>query len=346
MWRNTVDVYRCPYSQEPLALVAEPASAEVDEVASGKLVSRSGRSYAIEAGIPVLIDHNDESFSAEEKHENAYYQAVSQTYDDVMDWVFKSFYEDESTVRGKMIDLLDLAPTAKVLETGAGTCRDSVHIAERLGPAGALFVQDLSSHMLQVGRKRMEAARAGAHGPRTEYSVGNAARLPFPDGYFDAAFHFGGLNLFTDKTRAVAEMARVVRPGGKVVFGDEGVAPWLRTTLHGQILMNSNKLYTYTPPMECLPECARDAGVRWVLGSAYYVVDFRVGDGPPRLDLDLPILGRRGGTHRSRFYGTLDGVTVEAKQLAEAAARQSGLTLHEWLDRVVRSAATPNRKAA
>jgi hypothetical protein len=146
--------------------------------------------------------------------------------------------------------------------------------------------------------------------------------------------------LFTDQALAIAEMARVVRVGGKVVFGDEGVAPWLREKPHGQILMNSNRLYKYTPPMDKLPECASDACVRWFLGNAYYTIDFRVGDGPPRLDLDLPVLGRRGGTHRTRHYGVLEGVTPEAKAMAERAAKASGLSMHEWLDRAVRTAAT------
>jgi ubiquinone/menaquinone biosynthesis C-methylase UbiE len=310
-------------------------TADAADVRSGRLVG-AGRSYPIQDGIPHLIDWSAESFSPEEEREHAYYQATSDGYDAVMDWVFRSFYEDEAAFRGKMVDLLELKPGSRVLETGAGTCRDSVHIGRRVGTTGELFVQDLSSHMLSIGRERL--AQAGAM-PRAEFFVGNAARLPFPDHSFDAAFHFGGINLFTDRAKAIAEMARVVRVGGKVVFGDEGLAPWLRNSTYGDILQNSNKLYRYSPPLELLPECARDAGVRWLLGGAYYVIDFRVGEGPPPLDLDLPILGRRGGTHRTRYYGALEGVTLEAKALAEQAAQASGLSLHEWLDRAVRSAA-------
>lgn len=322
--------YRCPYTHEPLTRESE------------RLVAPNGRAYRIEDGIPFLINFAEESFSPEEEREHAYYQASSDSYDAVMDWVFKSFCESEDKFRGTMIDLLGLKPGDRVLETGAGTCRDSVHIGRRLGPNGELFVQDLSSHMLAIGRRRMQTSAREL--PRTEYFVGNAARLPFPDRCFDAAFHFGGINLFTDRAKAIAEMARVVRVGGKVVFGDEGLAPWLRSTTYGEILQNSNKLYRYTPPIELLPECARDASLRWLLGNAYYVIDFRVGDGPPPLDLDLPIVGRRGGTHRSRFYGNLEGVTPEAKVLAERAAQASGLSLHEWLDRAVRSAAREGQR--
>ena len=338
MRRSAAELYRCPYTGEPLAV--EIDTADGSHVISGQLVATSGRVYRIDDGIPFLLDLQQESLSVEERKENDYYQASSQSYDAIMDWVYKSFYEDEETVRSKVIDLLELSPTSRVLETGAGTCRDSAHILRRLGPDGELYAQDLSPEMLTLGRKRVEESKTGrGPRPRTEFFVGNAAHLPFPDRCFDAAFHFGGINLFTDRRAAIAEMARVVCVGGKVVFGDEGVAPWLRQTLHGEILMNSNKLYRFEPPTEFLPESARDAAVRWFLGNAYYMVDFRVGDGPPRLDLDLPIVGRRGGTHRTRYYGALEGVTVQAKALAEKAARDSGLTLHEWLDRAVRAAA-------
>jgi ubiquinone/menaquinone biosynthesis C-methylase UbiE len=338
MDRRAAEVYRCPYSKQPLTLQAE--SDDRGEVLSGALISESGRRYPITDGMPLLISVEDECFGEAEKREHEYYQATSHSYDAVLDWVFRSFYEDEDEVRGKMVGLLELKPNHRVLETGAGTCRDSLYIAQRLGPDGRFFVQDLSANMLQIGRRKMrEAASRGQIACKTEHFVGNAAHLPFPDGYFDAAFHFGGLNLFTDRRKALAEMTRVVHVGGKVVAGDEGIGPWHRNTTYGDILMNSSKLYQYHAPIDCLPECARDVCVRWVLGNAYYLLEFRVGEGPPRLDLDLPIQGKRGGTHRTRYYGVLEGVTVEAKNLVHKAAEASGLTIHEWLDAAVRKEA-------
>jgi hypothetical protein len=70
------------------------------------------------------------------------------------------------------------------------------------------------------------------------------------------------------------------------------------------------------------------------------LIDFTVGEGHPRVNLDLPILGSRGGTHRTRYYGRLEGVTIEAKEMADRAARQLGMSRHEWLERAVRAAAT------
>jgi ubiquinone/menaquinone biosynthesis C-methylase UbiE len=338
------EAYRCPYTGENLRLEMEAGGLQ-GEVVQGSMLSVGGLRFAVRDGIPHLIQSDRETYSEEEKREKEYYEATSRSYDAVMDWLFKSFFEDESTVRNRMVDSLDLKPSYRVLETGAGTCRDTAYIARRIGPKGEIFVQDLSPNMLTIGREhlRRHGLMDGSHG-RIEFFIGNAARLPFPDGFFDAAFHFGGLNLFTDKKRALAEMARVVRVGGKVVIGDEGVAPWHRQSEYGAILMNSNRLYGYTPPMECVPENVYEVCLRWLLGNAFYLIDFRVGQGTPKIDLDLPIQGKRGGTHRTRFHGVLEGVTLEAKKMAHAAAEASGLTVHEWLDRAVRGEAERSLK--
>jgi ubiquinone/menaquinone biosynthesis C-methylase UbiE len=268
-------------------------------------VSAGGLEYAVVDGVAHLIHPERESYGPEEARDNEFYEATAGDYDAAVDWVFRSFFADEADVRGRIVDLLELEPSHRVLETGAGTCRDTVVIAERLGPQGELFVQDLSPNMLSIGRARVADAGLldGSHG-RTDFYVGNAAHLPFPDGFFDAAYHFGGINYFTDRRRALAEMTRVVRVGGKVVVGDEGIAPWLHETEQAAILTASHPPYANAAPIDCLPTVAQDVHVRWLMGNAFYAVDFRVGDGPPRADLDLPIPTGRGGTHRTRYLGT------------------------------------------
>lgn len=326
--------YLCPYTRQPLTL--EASEAADGETASGTLRAPDGHGYPIEDGIARLIDFDRESFSAPEQRELAFYESAAADYDATMEWVFRSFHEDEDEVREGMLQPLRLEPAHKVLETGCGTCRDSVRIARRLGPNGRLFLQDLSPSMLRIGKERIDAARrAGEIDCPVEFFTGNAMTLPFPDGFFDAAFHFGGINVFSDEAAAVAEMARVVRKGGRVVFGDEGLAPWLRTDEYGKILMHSSPLYEYQAPLEIVPVSARDASVQWIIGNAYYLIAFTVGEGAPPLDLDLPIVGRRGGTHRTRYYGALEGVTPETRERVTEAASGEGLSIHEWLERAL-----------
>jgi hypothetical protein len=71
----------------------------------------------------------------------------------------------------------------------------------------------------------------------------------------------------------------------------------------------------------------------------FYLIDFRVGEGEPTGNFDFEIPGPRGGTYRSRYLGQLEGVKVETKRLAEQAREKKCISMHDWLDEVVRQAA-------
>jgi ubiquinone/menaquinone biosynthesis C-methylase UbiE len=253
-----------------------------------------GRAFAVVDGVPDLT-HPEELVPSDAEFQQKY-DAGAEDYDRGLDWLFKAFHEQEDAVRSRLIDLLDVGAGNRVLETGCGTGRDSLHIAERIAPSGELHLQDLSIGMLRVAQRKLANAPVPVN-----FVLSNASYLPFPDRFFDAAFHFGGINTFGAQQRAVDELTRVVKIGGKVVFGDEGIAPWLREKEIGEILVNANPLYAHTPPLESLPEWALDTSVRWILGNAFYVIDYRVGEAAPPVDLDLPIPGQRGGTLRSRY---------------------------------------------
>jgi ubiquinone/menaquinone biosynthesis C-methylase UbiE len=263
------------------------------EVTRGRLLCVCGRDYPIEEGIPNLV-YPEKLLPSDEVFKQKYDKAAEQ-YDVGLDWLFRSFYEDEDSIRSGMTELLDLRPDSRVLEIGCGTGKDSQHILARLDGKGELYAQDISLGMVRLARRRLEGFQT-----RIDYFLSNASYLPFVDRHFDAVFHFGGLNTFGEIKKALTEMTRVVRLGGKVVVGDEGVAPWLRKKEFGRILINANPLYRHRPPLECLPESARDVRLRWILGNAFYLIDYRAGDGPTKIDLDLPIPGK-GDSLRSRY---------------------------------------------
>ena len=254
-------------------------------------------------------------------------------YDRGMDVLFQTLGTDEHALRKQLTDLLQLPAGATVLETGCGTGRDTVHLA---GKAGMLYATDLSPDMIEVARGRL--ASSGLAPERYRLMEADATALPFDDGFFDAAYHFGGINLFPDVRKGIAEMARVVKPGGRVVFGDEGVGAWLADSVFGKILVNTNPLYRYQPPIALLPLSARDVACRWIMNGAFYVVDFTVGEGEPFLDLDIPFPGWRGGSHRTRYYGKLDGVSPETRQQVVDAAAAAGMSITDWLEKTLRNA--------
>jgi demethylmenaquinone methyltransferase/2-methoxy-6-polyprenyl-1,4-benzoquinol methylase len=81
-------------------------------------------------------------------------------------------------------------------------------VARRVGPSGTVVGSDFSEPMLDVARRKSGAVR---------WEWANALELPYRDGEFDAATVGFGARNFSDLDRGLAEMARVVRPGGRVV---------------------------------------------------------------------------------------------------------------------------------
>lgn len=338
MDKKLLNTYVCPMHKTPMSLQGETIS-DLGEIEQGKLVSGDGVIYPVRDGIPVFICPgrlND----IEEKTQKEYDAVAEEIYDNAVDWLFQSFYENEDLIRNNMVDLLDIHENSRVLEVGCGTGRDSFRIAQRLGKAGTLFLQDLAGNMVVKTRQRLtkDYKRLGLS-CCLHYFVSNATYLPFPDGYFDAVFHFGGFNNFGEQKKSLEEFSRVVRKGGKVVFGDESLPPWLEGTPFGEIVCNNNALFKHKVPLDSLPVNCRDVTLRWILGSCFYLIDYRVGEGTPPLNLDLPHKGRRGGTMRTRYYGQLEGVTLESKKMAQEAAAKCGMSLHAWLDKLVREGA-------
>jgi ubiquinone/menaquinone biosynthesis C-methylase UbiE len=332
-----LNVYVCPVSHSALRM--SDASTAGSELIDGELISASGQRYAVREGLPVFVP-TALLTEMEQETQTDYDAQADQKYDAAVEWQFRSFLENEDEVRERMVDLLALKPDARVLEIGCGTGRDTFRIARRLNQRGEFFVQDLSENMVLKTRRRMEAeSTAAGASPTTEFFVSTARFLPFRDEFFDSVFHFGGFNNFSEPKKTLGEMTRIVKKGGRVVFGDEALPPWLEGTEFGEMIVANNPLFKNKVPLDCLPQNARDVTLRWVLGGCFYLIDFKAGDGPPPVDMDLPHKGWRGGSMRTRYYGRLEGVTPEARKMAIEAAKSRGVSVHEWLDVLVRSAA-------
>lgn len=324
------EFYRAPDTGEKLTLsVTERQS---DEIVRGTFCAPNGATYTIEDGIPDL------TFPKVLREEDAFarrtYDTVAEVYDEYLPLTFETFSCDERTERNRMVDRLHLKPGFRVLEVGAGTGRTSAFIAERLHGNGHIYVHDISRGILDKAVERLADESV-----TTSFVISNGVYLPFPDNHFDAVFHFGGLNMFSDVRRGLSEMARVVKPGGRVVVGDESIPPWLRNTELSKVLINSSSHFACPLPIENIPVEARDTVIEFIMGEVFYLISFTVGTGEPAANLDLQIPGARGGTHKTRMYGQLEGVTAETKTLALKAREKKGISMHQWLDEVVREAA-------
>jgi len=139
------------------------------------------------------------------------FDGIARRYDLVNDLV--SLGQDRRWRRA-VVDAVAAVPGERVLDLAAGTGTSSEPFADD----GALVVpSDFSLGMLTVGKGRR---------PDLSFVAGDATRLPFADGAFDAVTISFGLRNVVDTDAALREMLRVVRPGGRVVVCEFSTPTW------------------------------------------------------------------------------------------------------------------------
>src|SRR5512141_614428 len=153
-------------------------------------------------------------FSSVEESEKAQrvagvFDSVASKYDvmnDVMSVglhrVWKAFTVRQANVR----------PGMKVLDIAGGTGDLARAFAQRAGASGEVWLTDINGSMLAVGRDRLLDS-----GLRIPLAQCDAEKLPFPNGHFDLVSVAFGLRNMTHKEAALAEMRRVLRPGGRLL---------------------------------------------------------------------------------------------------------------------------------
>jgi demethylmenaquinone methyltransferase/2-methoxy-6-polyprenyl-1,4-benzoquinol methylase len=118
--------------------------------------------------------------------------------------------------RADAIDLLAPAPGARYLDLCAGTLDLACAIAER-APGARIVGADFSLPMLARGRAKLAPSKLGAEHPGIHPVAADALRLPFADRAFRGVIIGFGLRNLTDPAAGLAEMARVLEPGGRLV---------------------------------------------------------------------------------------------------------------------------------
>jgi len=110
--------------------------------------------------------------------------------------------------RERAADLAALRSGGRALDVATGTGDLAIELSRRVGPSGEVIGSDFSEGMLEHARRKA---------PGLRFEWGDALALPYEDDRFDAATVGFGARNFSDLEQGIREMARVVRPGGKVV---------------------------------------------------------------------------------------------------------------------------------
>lgn len=199
---------------------------------------------------------------------------------------------------------------ARALDVACGTGEITAMLARAVGPAGHVTGLDFSAGMLAVARQRVR--RLGLE-DRVRLVEGDALELPFPDGSFDVVTMGFALRNVADIDRALREMARVTRPGGRVLVLELSHSPWALVRV----------------PFSWYFEKVVPAMGRWAAGR------LRVPGPDPYAWLPLSIRGfpgaeelaerfRAAGLDRVRFWRMSAGIVCLHEGQRMAPSRQGG----------------------
>lgn len=222
---------------------------------------------------PATVDFGAEPVTPGEKTARVagVFHTVAERYDAMNDLMSFGLHR---ALKRIAVDSLALRPGQSVLDLAAGTGDMARLISPIAGPAGRVVLCDINARMLDIGRDRMlDAGLTNVVPARAD-----AESLPFASAAFDRVVIAFGLRNLTDKERALMEMHRVLRPGGRLLvleFSTPSTA-WLRGSyrafqglwpLAGRMVVGDAAPYRYLvdsiethPNQAALALMMRDAG--------------------------------------------------------------------------------------
>ncbi len=232
------------------------------EATNALLCAPCRRSYPTADEIPALLQQEHSALSAQD----AALDAETARYPIIMiafSLLARVWLPAE---RKRLIGKTGIRPGAIVLDHCAGPGGNFPAIAALIGPSGKLVAMDLSRNMLREARRFARRRNIAV-----ETQQANALRLPYADNLFDAVVHYGAINQFDDKRKAIVEMLRVTKPGGTIAILDEGIKPGTEKNWLARLLVWKNQLFASRPPLDLIPP-ETNPRIEWVLRDIFYQI--------------------------------------------------------------------------
>ena len=150
------------------------------------------------------VDENEKA-----RHVRGVFDSVASKYDVMNDLMSMGLHR---LWKAYTVTVANVSEGQRVLDIAGGTGDLALAFAGKVGRSGSVVHTDINEAMLRVGRDRL--IDAGVVLPTL---VCDAEKLPFPDAHFDVVSVAFGLRNMTHKDQAIAEMCRVLKPGGKLL---------------------------------------------------------------------------------------------------------------------------------
>lgn len=219
----------------------------------------------------------------------------------------------EQQAMAHWLDMLSPQSGECLLDVGAGTGDMSLAFARRMAPDGRVHALDLAPGLLDYANQRARAEGLDQH---IHLHVGDARRLPFRDAGFDAAFCRWVLLHLPDPERAVAEICRVVRPGGRVLCVE---VDWATLAVEPGDPHTTEKIVAANVERQVdgrsgdrLPELLRACGLEQLSVKALTASDNR-GDWLPFLESRLDVAAQAGVSKKalSQWWQSIEAAAAK-----------------------------------
>ncbi|MFW9793981.1 MAG: class I SAM-dependent methyltransferase [Candidatus Thorarchaeota archaeon] len=240
------------------------------DLIDGDSVCEKGHVWPITKGIPSLVHP---TISDEDAKWIADYDEMAEKYDELVkqydDWLGVDMMKERENfylyipIEG-LVRLIDVS-----IGTGANFIALSNHFKGQMDRFD-LHGMDLSTGMLNVSQRKFNDANLSV-----SLTHGSVFNIPYEKNLFDIVVHSGGINTFSDIPGSLNEMLRIAKPGGVIIVVDEGLSPKKRETEEGRAIIKANTLFAAKPPLEHIPETAKDVEVSYVMNETFYQIIFR-----------------------------------------------------------------------
>lgn len=238
-----------------------------DDAATAYACDACARTYPVRDGIVHMIEEQD--LTGQNRRFAHLYDRFAWGYALASKAAFAVGGMTEEQGRREVLDRLD-PRGGRVLDVSTGPGSNLPYLVAR-PDVGEVHALDIS-----IGQLRHARALVRRRGWRVPLYLANAEALPFRDETFDAVVHVGGINFFDDKARAVAEMARVARPGARVVIVDEKerAARAYDRTIPGFRRSFATERPPVVAPVDLVPPGMEDVRLSDVWRGLFYCLEF------------------------------------------------------------------------
>ena len=222
--------------------------------------------------------YTEERVTGTDRFMRRIYDGLPSLHDPLTEHLLPRLQRDvsEDQMRSAYLDRLEidgLEGPIRVLEVGVGTGANLARVQQRM-PAADLRYYGMD---LSLGMMKHAAERAKHVGFPVELVLGDAHRLPYRDDSFDRVFHVGAIGSFRDPGQALAEMARVARPGAVIVVVDEELDPHRKHRKRDRLAFRMLTFYDPHPgcPTDLLPDGAEVIS-KTAISRFYYCLAFKM----------------------------------------------------------------------